>query len=1320
MIAASAPNTGAYSYSVPCDIATGVDYRLSASAYYNGEIWDYSDAYCSLTGIPTPSLTAPANGGSLVGPAYVFVWTAVPGATGYHLRVATDAAFTNIVAETSSLAGSATSHATSNFMQWGIVHYWQLCVSDGSCWGPWTSPSSFTPCGTALAAPALVSPAAGATVLRSTTFAWNGVAGSSGYRLQICTDAAGSNVVGEFNFGSGITSTTISIPTAIGAGQTGYWHMRSIDAANGREGAWSASRSFTITSSLPIPAAATILSPANTMVSQPAVTFAWQAATNATSYRVQYASTAAFTTGVVNLPEVSATSNTATLGLVYSPLSLFWRVAGVNSAGSGPWSSTATFTYAALQSAPIASVTITNPTAELTLRPNTTYYTSGHATGAYSGSVNCTWIVNGATHSSGSASMTPSGGAEAPTGSFVTSAAGSQITLQLHVCVPSGTCVDSPVRTLTVDNPGAGSPHGLAVTANPVMLDPNGTSTSQIQATVVDVSGHRVYSDNGSQIHFSTTAGTLMQSTAGTVNGVATVTLRAPSVPTPNLTVSATFNGLQSSSIELSALGSLASELSRHQQYLTRLEGFGYSVGAARNWVQSHIAPGNPTAADADAFQHLLLTKKFMAHALVYCPNGSASCSYGDTDPAAVYGVNTAIMEASQNLMEFGASVAVTAATLSWSMRKGLHMVFGDLIPDAYNQYMVKDAVFDLLVHRTQSQIDDELEKGISDPATRNSWSNGILVALTTMSAKAQSYMGSGMEYDDIVEAVLTAGGDALLGPRLRRDWKSNTQPLLDEAVNHCSHPNQFPPLSETLNAYDTARGNVITATNMAHEYVDALDEDVASVAADCAREFASIPPGLSLLNFWHFVRTIGECTARLIGEVVGVNGIVRNIAVATFVADALDQGARDGYQYFLSHGVRTAQEAAAVLAAAPPTPAAPTHHYSRQALDENLATLDQVSAMLITALNELNTSLLLADSARSAAAITALREAAVGMETGCNISLAPCFGAFQAARQCVPAADSVLSQSLFAKDRLLTLLNTTLVQSNAYIAQPADSTVLSILDSINVCREVIPPLPTTIAQTAETFIGLPLTPVFLITAIVLPDTVEYDQPALVTVWVQNLGGASAGTDSMHLSADWEFSATPSVMCAIPALAAGDSVACSFEITLPASEADSMDYVPVNFRFTPQPQTGHGYAVVRSLWLRTGYSAPAIPQPPAGLCISYDGDWGLIWLYWKPVTRDLLNRPLAACVEYAIYRSDSVNFATGSQTYIGTTSDTLFIDLPDATDGAFYSVIAKAPGWQRGESHHGPQLSPFIPQRNDASRILNELRRAQRPGEHAR
>ncbi len=76
-----------------------------------------------------PALAAPADGSTDIATTTGFTWNAVAGATGYDIEVATDPAFTNIVASAYDLAG--TSFTPGSALAADTVHYWRVYAENG-------------------------------------------------------------------------------------------------------------------------------------------------------------------------------------------------------------------------------------------------------------------------------------------------------------------------------------------------------------------------------------------------------------------------------------------------------------------------------------------------------------------------------------------------------------------------------------------------------------------------------------------------------------------------------------------------------------------------------------------------------------------------------------------------------------------------------------------------------------------------------------------------------------------------------------------------------------------------------------------------------------------------------------------------------------------------------------------------------------------------------------------------------------------------------------------------------------------------------------
>ena len=86
-----------------------------------------------------PVLTAPANDALNVPATPTFTWNAAAGASSYSIQVATDAAFTNVVASASGIAATTWSGASLNT---NTMYYWRVWA-DNAC-GVGTNSATFT------------------------------------------------------------------------------------------------------------------------------------------------------------------------------------------------------------------------------------------------------------------------------------------------------------------------------------------------------------------------------------------------------------------------------------------------------------------------------------------------------------------------------------------------------------------------------------------------------------------------------------------------------------------------------------------------------------------------------------------------------------------------------------------------------------------------------------------------------------------------------------------------------------------------------------------------------------------------------------------------------------------------------------------------------------------------------------------------------------------------------------------------------------------------------------------------------------------------
>ncbi|PTL78989.1 endopeptidase [Vitiosangium sp. GDMCC 1.1324] len=188
----------------------------------------------------TPTLVSPAGGATGVEPGAVLDWNDVAG-TLYEVQVATDSAFTNVVASASGLTSST--WTVSPPLSVSTTYYWRV-RSANSCGGTsaWSAANSYTTRGcVTLAAPTLSSPANGATgVASAAPLDWSDVTSATGYEVQVATDSAFTNVVAS---NTAVASSAWTVSPPLGINSSYYWRVRAKDSCG--VSAYTSASSFT-------------------------------------------------------------------------------------------------------------------------------------------------------------------------------------------------------------------------------------------------------------------------------------------------------------------------------------------------------------------------------------------------------------------------------------------------------------------------------------------------------------------------------------------------------------------------------------------------------------------------------------------------------------------------------------------------------------------------------------------------------------------------------------------------------------------------------------------------------------------------------------------------------------------------------------------------------------------------------------------------------------------------------------------------------------------------------------------------------------------
>jgi N-acetylmuramoyl-L-alanine amidase len=249
---------------------------------------DFSNAWLVVNGPSAPpavpTLVSPANGVNVGGTTIHLQWNRAARANDYHLQIATDQDFGNLVY--SEWIGSYLGMELSGFPDNGTQYFWRVAAGNAlgtsdhsNGWAVVNGPSAPP------AVPTLVSPANGANVGGTTIhLQWNRAARASDYHLQIATDQDFGNLVYSEWIGSYLGMELSGFPDngtqyfwRVGAGNA----LGTSDHSNG----WAV-----VNGPSAQPAAPALVSPANgTNVGGTTILLQWDRAARASDYHLQIA-----------------------------------------------------------------------------------------------------------------------------------------------------------------------------------------------------------------------------------------------------------------------------------------------------------------------------------------------------------------------------------------------------------------------------------------------------------------------------------------------------------------------------------------------------------------------------------------------------------------------------------------------------------------------------------------------------------------------------------------------------------------------------------------------------------------------------------------------------------------------------------------------------------------------------------------------------------------------------------------------------------------------------------------------------------------------
>ena len=219
-------------------LTSGTTYywRVSATNGSGSSVFSQAWSFTTIVVAPgAPSLVSPANGATASPLAMTLTWNASPGATKYRLQIATDAIFTSMVLDDSTLTvvQRAVGPLSNN-----VKYFWRVNAANVGGTSQYSAVWNFTTLVAPPAAPSLLSPVDNAINISLTpTLTWNPLSEATYYELQVSAFSNFPDYVYD--------DTTSGLSRTIGPlnlGTSYYWRVRARNG--GGFGSFSSARAF--------------------------------------------------------------------------------------------------------------------------------------------------------------------------------------------------------------------------------------------------------------------------------------------------------------------------------------------------------------------------------------------------------------------------------------------------------------------------------------------------------------------------------------------------------------------------------------------------------------------------------------------------------------------------------------------------------------------------------------------------------------------------------------------------------------------------------------------------------------------------------------------------------------------------------------------------------------------------------------------------------------------------------------------------------------------------------------------------------------------
>src|SRR6185369_9442382 len=225
-------------------------------------------------------------------PRPLLSWSAVSGASQYHLQISTVATFQTTLAD---LTQAGTTYTPVADLPEGLI-YWRVSSLDSAGnESAFSAASSFTEDRTAPAVPVLTAVTPDPTRNPRPLLSWSAVSGAAQYHLQVSTVATFQTTLADLTQ-AGTTYTPVAdLPEGVT-----YWRVSSLDSA-GNESAFSVAGAFTENKTAPAVPVLTAVTPDPTRNPRPLLS--WSAVSGASQYHLQTSTVATFQTTLADLTQ---------------------------------------------------------------------------------------------------------------------------------------------------------------------------------------------------------------------------------------------------------------------------------------------------------------------------------------------------------------------------------------------------------------------------------------------------------------------------------------------------------------------------------------------------------------------------------------------------------------------------------------------------------------------------------------------------------------------------------------------------------------------------------------------------------------------------------------------------------------------------------------------------------------------------------------------------------------------------------------------------------------------------------------------------------